>query len=195
MSKSKKKKENENGGSASVEIRRVEISSLVPAEYNPRRITEEARAGLATSISSFGYVEPIIWNERTGRVVGGHQRLEVLRNRGITEVDVVVVNIAEDREKALNVTLNNSRIQGEWDFEKLDVVLAGIEDFPEFNDLLFPSIPISSVDFEDKSHRESNPKALEESFRIIVECESEAEQLSVLARLQGEGLKCQPWIF
>jgi DNA modification methylase len=62
----------------------------------------------------FGCVEPIVWNQKTKRVVGGHQRLRVLLDRGETEADVVVVNLSVKDEKALNVALNSPAIQGEF---------------------------------------------------------------------------------
>jgi DNA modification methylase len=60
-------------------------------------------------------VEPIVWNQRTGNIVGGHQRLKVLRDKGVEETDVVVVDFDSNEEVALNVTLNNPAIQGEFD--------------------------------------------------------------------------------
>lgn len=70
---------------------------------------------------TFGYVEPIVWNSRTGYVVGGHQRLGILRDQGVGEVDVVVVDLPPAKERALNVALN--RITGTFDDAKLADVL------------------------------------------------------------------------
>jgi len=104
---------------AGVEVARKRLDELVPADYNPRRISDEALAGLGRSVEEFGYVEPIVWNKRTNRVVSGHQRMKVLARKGVEEVDVVVVDLDEARERALNVTMNNQTIQGEWDEAKL----------------------------------------------------------------------------
>jgi ParB-like chromosome segregation protein Spo0J len=90
------------------------IEALKPAEYNPRTISQKAKEGLAASIETFGLVEPIIWNERTGNIVGGHQRYNQLVEHGATETDVVVVSLSHSHERALNITLNNSNIQGDW---------------------------------------------------------------------------------
>lgn len=77
------------------------------------------------SIEQFGYVEPVIWNATTSRVVGGHQRLKVLIDMGITEVECVIVEMDEDKEKALNVALN--KISGEWDNDKLALLIADLQ--------------------------------------------------------------------
>jgi len=112
-----------------VEIVRVQLDQLIPAPYNPRR---ELRPGdpeyeaLRRSITEFGLVEPLIWNRRTGRLVGGHQRLRVLRDLGVREVEVSVVDLDEQRERILNIALN--RIQGEWDEDRLRGLLAELEE-------------------------------------------------------------------
>ena len=76
-----------------MKIVKKSISKLVPAKYNPRTITDEARARLEASIEKFGLVQPIVWNRRSGNVVGGHQRLAVLQEKGVTEVRVVEVDL------------------------------------------------------------------------------------------------------
>lgn len=111
-------------------VERKSLADLQPATYNPRRISKSARAGLESSLKRFGYVDLIVWNERTGVVVGGHQRLDVLRAGGVTEVDVVVVDLPEADEKALNVALNNPHIGGEFD-ETLADLLAEIRSADE----------------------------------------------------------------
>ena len=107
-----------------MKIKRVPITRLNPAAYNPRKDLQPGDPEyqkLARSMTKFGCVEPIIWNERTGNVVGGHQRLKVLIAAGETEMDVSVVNLPEEDEKALNLALN--KIAGVWDDEALSQLL------------------------------------------------------------------------
>src|SRR5690606_32314141 len=78
------------------------------------------------SILEFDLVEPLVWNERTRRLVSGHQRLKVLKELGYKTVDVSVVDLPEDKERVLNIALN--KIQGDWDFVKLKEVF---EELPE----------------------------------------------------------------
>lgn len=96
------------------------VSDLHPADYNPRKDLapgDKQYEKLARSIETFGYVEPIVWNRTTGNIVGGHQRLKVLVQKGYTEVQVVEVELNEQEERILNVSLN--KISGRWDNEKL----------------------------------------------------------------------------
>src|SRR5689334_15689334 len=94
----------------SLEIRVLPIGHLKPAPYNPRkpvRPGSPAYRKLRASLAEFGLVEPLVWNERTGHVVGGHARLAILKELGVAEVPVSVVRLDDARERALNVVLNN----------------------------------------------------------------------------------------
>lgn len=109
-------------------LKTMKVSELKPAPYNPRKITEKAKAGLRSSIKRFGLVEPIIVNKRTGYVVGGHQRLDILKDIGAITTPVVEVDLASQEEKALNVALNNPSIAGEFT-DALAGIIEGIKTF------------------------------------------------------------------
>ncbi len=108
----------------SLEIREIAVERISPAPYNPRvDLTPEDReyGYIENSIHRFGYIEPIVWNEETGRIVGGHQRFKILKAQGAETVQVVVVHFDEEKEKACNLALN--RAVGKWDEAKLDILL------------------------------------------------------------------------
>ncbi len=96
------------------EIISMKVRELRRAQYNPRDISEDRLRGLQASIKKFGIVELIIWNKRTNTIVGGHQRLTILEKEMVEETEVVVVDLDEDEEKQLNITLNNPHIQGSF---------------------------------------------------------------------------------
>ncbi|MCQ9359248.1 site-specific DNA-methyltransferase [Corynebacterium sp. 142RC1] len=111
-----------------MKLQKLAVDKLIPADYNPRKELKPGDAEfekLTRSLTEFGYVEPVIWNKTTGNVVGGHQRLTALKHLGHTEVDCVVVELDEVREKALNVALN--KISGDWDEAKLALVIADLD--------------------------------------------------------------------
>ena len=98
----------------------IEINSLNPAEYNPRQINNKQYEDLKASMEKFGCVDPIIINinpERLNVVVGGHQRLRILRELGAEKVPTVSVNLSEEDERELNVRLNKNT--GQWDMDLL----------------------------------------------------------------------------
>lgn len=109
-------------------IEKIKVEKLIPADYNPRKDLQPGDSEyekIKRSLEEFGYVDPVIWNKTTGRVVGGHQRLKVLASMGRTEVECVVVELDEEKEKALNVALN--KISGDWDKEKLAVLMTDLD--------------------------------------------------------------------
>lgn len=111
-----------------MELRRIKISQLKEADYNPRQTLKPGDAEfekLKRSITVFGDVEPIVWNERSGNVVGGHQKLSVLKFLGKTETLVSVVDLDDTQEKQLNIALN--KIKGAWEHSKLEAILAEFE--------------------------------------------------------------------
>ncbi len=116
------------------ELRTLPIDQLKPAPYNPRRPLapgSPAYRKLKSSLAEFGLVEPLVWNELTGHVVGGHARLRILRELGYAEVPVSVVRLEPAREKALNVVLNNAEAQGRYDPAKLAGLLEELQALPE----------------------------------------------------------------
>lgn len=111
-----------------MQIEKIQTDRLIPADYNPRKDLKPGDPEyekLKRSLEEFGYVEPVIWNKTTSHVVGGHQRLKVLLDMGITEVECVVVEMDADKEKALNVALN--KISGDWDKDKLALLIADLQ--------------------------------------------------------------------
>jgi DNA modification methylase len=113
------------------------IDILQPDPHNPRRISTEALTGLGVSMEAFGDIATIVWNERTGRLVAGHQRMGQLRAAGVTawqrngkrgeivhpktgeRFAVRIVDWDETTERAANLTANNPEIAGEYTPEAL----------------------------------------------------------------------------
>ena len=107
-----------------MDIQKIPVAKIKAAKYNPRKDLKPGDPEyqkLKRSIEEFGYVEPVIWNQRTGNIVDGHQRFKVLTALGETEIDCVVVDMDTDKEKALNVALN--KISGEFDIPLLTDLL------------------------------------------------------------------------
>jgi hypothetical protein len=117
-------------GGEYVKVRRQQLKF---APYNPRVMDQYAAKGLKESIKSTkGLIEPVVWNERTGNVIAGHQRLtqlDELDGGQDYEVTVVKLDVSETEERRLNIILNNPTIQGAYDLEKLFALLAPDAEF------------------------------------------------------------------
>lgn len=105
----------------------MKLAEITPAEYNPRKRLEPGDKeydALKNSLERFGVAEPLVVNERTGKLVSGHQRLNVLLEMGVGEVEVVLVELDEEQEKLLNIAMN--KIEGDWDYKKLEALFSEI---------------------------------------------------------------------
>jgi DNA modification methylase len=102
------------------------IDEMDAAPYNPRHMDEDELEKLRASIRRFGFVDPVIWNEATGHIVGGHQRAVAARLEGLEEVPVSIVDLSIEEEMLLNVALN--QIKGEFVEDKLSELLRELAD-------------------------------------------------------------------
>lgn len=118
-----------------MKIETVEVSKLIPHPKNPRinlKKGMDVYDKLYRSLKDFDYIDPIIWNKRTGYVVSGHQRLQVMKDIAkengteLKEVQVSVIDVDEGKQDALMIAVN--RIGSKWDMEKLSVLMKELED-------------------------------------------------------------------
>lgn len=113
---------------SAMEWKTLSVDELRPAAYNPRKKLkpgDKEYEKIKNSIQEFGYVEPIIINYDM-TVIGGHQRLTVLKDLGYTEVQCVVVRIEdENKVKALNIALN--KITGAWNEQLLADLIVDLQ--------------------------------------------------------------------
>ena len=170
-----------------MKIEKVSIDDLISPDWNPRKITSEELTKLETSLKEFGYIEPIIVNDVNNHVVGGNQRLKALQALGYSEVDCIYIHIEDvNKEKACNIALN--KITGDWDYDKLQVVLEEIELSPidisltgfdeiEFiqDDLLDSVEWFNSDEEEDLEDVYTPPEESDKRLIICPECGHEFE--------------------
>lgn len=141
-----------------MEIRVVPASEIKPAPYNPRKrlsSTDPEYQSIKRSLDRFGLVDPLVWNKRTGNLVGGHQRFHILCDEGIDKFEVSVVDLPDEEERALNITLNNHHVGGAWDFDSLSALINEIESqIPDAYDTLEMSALLRDIDRESSDENE-----------------------------------------
>lgn len=116
-------------------VKRMNRKALKGAPYNPRSIDPVARKKLLGKLKTLGLVEPLVFNQRTGHLVSGHQRLGILDDlaQGVDDytLDVSVIDVTAKQEKELNLFLNNPTAQGMFDPSKLIELLKEGISLPE----------------------------------------------------------------
>jgi len=117
-----------------VNIKTIKVADYRPAKYNPRVDLDQKDVEyqkLDASMKEFGFLELLVVNENTGNIISGHQRVKILKARGVTETEAIVVNFSPEKEKAANLALN--KIRGDWDKKKLAVLLDELLKLPDFD--------------------------------------------------------------
>ena len=164
-----------------MKIEKKKISDLKFNPNNPRKSTPEQEANLKLSLEKFGVVEPIVFNERTGQVVGGHFRIRELKKLGVKEVDCVIVDLSPEDENELNIRLNANT--GEWDYELLQEDW-NVEELEEWG-LEMPNIDNLSDNEEIEIEQSVQIEPPKEYIMIICEPNSvEWEKLKADLRLK-----------
>lgn len=129
MSPTKRKPRRQQAAETGPRVELVDLDRINPAPYNPRvDLTPEDREyqRLAGSLKQYGTVQLVVWNERSGNLVGGHQTLKALRrqNPKLARVAASIVNLDPLHERRLNALLNQG---GRWDRDRLKTVLEEID--------------------------------------------------------------------
>ena len=116
------------------ETRVLKRSEITPSGYNPRTISDEARKALKKNIKENGIIGGMVWNEQTGNLVSGHQKLNIAdevnkyeAGKNDYEIKVEVINVDLKKEKELNIFFNSKAVQGEMDYKKLALIFPDID--------------------------------------------------------------------
>lgn len=155
-------------------------SAIKGAPYNPRVISNAARARLRRGIEENGLIQPVIWNETTGNLVGGHQRLAILddlEGGADYQIQVAAIRVPLGREKRLNVLLNNDATMGSWDERKLLEIFSEAADGTESDGAPDEKAPIDFDAFGFSANQA-------EYFGNLLS-EQEAENAAVVAAMTG----------
>ena len=142
-----------------VGLGKILVAHLIPDPKNPRK---DLKTGdpefekIKTSIGTFGQLDPIIFNTRTRKVLGGHQRLKVLDAQGYTELYTITLGaytwafaeadlkeLTPSQENAANIALNKA--QGDWNVDQLvinlqDLKVEGMLDSTGFDESEFDAM-------------------------------------------------------
>lgn len=163
------------------------VKDLIPADYNPRQISEADFEQLKKSLRGFDCVEPLIINTYTGReniVVGGHQRLKALIELGYKEVPCVEVNLDPEKEKELNIRLNKNT--GQFDMDILSTYFEP-EQLVEYG---FNEEELVGVVKEMPEEREEAKDNFTDFF-VLVTVKDENEQAAIYEEMTKRGLTCK----
>lgn len=94
------------------------ICEVYPNVKNPRRLGKRQAQELKKSLERFGLCQPIVLSQ-SGIIIGGHQRVHLLRSLGYDTVDVYVPETALTQEEEEELAIRLNKNLGEWDIDVL----------------------------------------------------------------------------
>lgn len=145
------------------EIREIHRSLIKNAPYNPRKINEKQRHGLKQNLKKMGLMYPLVWNEATGNLVSGHQRLSIIDELNKTDDYILVmsvVNLSLKDEMQQNLFLNSTTYQGEFDLIKLNSLIKTEE--LDFKLCGFDEYDMSMINIDKDVFKSFQPKLQDE---------------------------------
>ena len=114
-----------------LKIEYVPLHKLTPYVNNARTHSPEQVDQIAASIKEFGFVNPILVDERDV-IVAGHGRLMAARKLGMDIIPVIYLrHLNETQRRALIIADNRIALNAGWDEEllKLELEALQLEDF------------------------------------------------------------------
>lgn len=141
-------------------ITRAEINF---AYYNPRKISESAQEKLKKKLKKIGLLNSLVWNETTGNLVSGHQRLSIIDQLEKTQdysITVDAVKLSEQEEVEANIFFNNTSAMGEWDIEMLQEIKATFSELDFKSDFGFEKVDLQFFNFPEINEEKSAPKVI-----------------------------------
>ena len=191
----------------------TDIGSIALNPSNPRTISTESKDRLRRSLDQFGDISGVVFNRKTGHLVGANQRVSLFRDagaqlhiehrgdadkrgtvaRGYVLLDGDRYGYREvewdlPKEQAAMLAANNHA--GEWDNEAVSKIIAELDD--DLRGLTgFDASEIEKIIRGLDRSVETKEEIYKEKFMIVIDCDSESQQISLLERFQKEGTKCK----
>jgi hypothetical protein len=164
-------------------------------EANPqnwRTHPDSQRAGLSAVMAEVGWAGALLYNERTSRLIDGHLRSELASEDAL--LPVLIGSWTEDQERLILLTLDPLAALAETDETRLSVALDQVKSSDESVTALLHQIAGVDPIFAEQKPMRAAAKLDQLTYRLLVQCKDETEQAALLARLEGEGLKCKVMI-
>lgn len=174
----------------------VELSRLKPWGKNPRLNDGEPVERVAASIRRFGFGAPIVARLETSEIIAGHTRWKAAKLLRLERVPVRFLDITEDEAHLLCLADNKLGELAEWDDEAVKQILARSSIDTAIAAGYTPEElgKIASSILDVKDALDPIETALDRTFSIVIDCESEAQQRELIEYAKGQGWKCRALI-
>lgn len=165
------------------------VKDLIPYINNARTHSDEQVTQIASSIREFGFINPIIIDDKNN-VIAGHGRLLASKKLGLKEVPTVLVDhLTDTQRKAYVLADNQLALNAGWDDELLKLELAQLDDVGFDLELL--GFDLKGLDDVFENENKTDLSDSETKYQIIIKCEDEIAQENAYEYLTQKGYSCQ----
>jgi hypothetical protein len=175
------------------ELRRVPAGVLRANPRNWRTHPQAQRDALRGVLAEIGFASALVARELedgTLELVDGHLRAETAPD---ALLPVLVLDVTEEEAAKLLLTLDPLAALAGTDHAQLTELLATTEFANPQLDALLTGLA-EAADVLAGTLAEATARAevtIPESFQVVVQCESEADQQAVYERMRAEGYRCR----
>ncbi len=135
-------------------LEKLNIEDLTEHEYNPRIMTRHQSKHLKKSIEDFGLSEKPIVNQ-DGEIIGGHQRIKILKEMGYKEIECWIPDIFMSHEQVNELCIRLNKNTGDWDYD----ILANVWDEEDLYSYGFTELELGKIqDIEVEEEKEESEK-------------------------------------
>lgn len=113
---------------SNLDVQKCLLSSLKFDDKNARKHDKKNLKSIKDSLDKFGQVEPLVVQKSTMKVIGGNGRLAAMKELGWKDCDIALIDVDNDKAKALGLVLNRSAELAEWDEDNLKEILSELDE-------------------------------------------------------------------
>ena len=173
------------------ELRRVRAAELIPNPRNWRRHPPRQQEALRGILAEIGYADALLARQTPDgglMLIDGHLRAETTPD---AVVPVLVLDVDEAEANKLLVTLDPLAGLAEADSTKLEALLCDVQTDSRAVQEMLADLATRTCAVPPAEPAPLSPGPPVAKYAIIVNCESEAQQLELLNQFEQEGLECR----
>jgi hypothetical protein len=153
---------------------------LLANPLNARRHPAVQRDALRASLDALGWVAPVLVNQRTGRMVDGHARVEEALSAGLATVPVITVDVSEEDERLMLATFDPIGAMATTDQAVLDQLLNDLD--VRGLDEVIAALRVDSFVVDDPL-----PRMPPTQFDVFLSFDAEDKQFAAIEHLRELG--------
>ena len=175
-------------------FRRIKASLLKRNAGNWREHTDSQETALRAILDEVGFASACLVRDcknGTYELIDGHLRADIAEDE---KVPCLILNVTKKEADKLLATFDVVTSMARTDQLALDRLLGTISTESDALRDLLDSVKLEKFEVQEMCEADDETHLLVDSYRILIDCDNESEQVALLKRFKKEGIKCRAWI-